>query len=153
MNVETEHKYLVRKDLWYAIHKPEGTSILQGYIFSDSSRTVRVRIYGDKGFLTIKGPAVAASRDEYEYEIPLSDAHSLLKNFCGHIIDKIRYRLDYKGNTWEIDEFFGENEGLVLAEIELKSPDQQYETPPWVGEDVTGDIRYTNSYLAENPIS
>ncbi len=153
MNIETEHKYLVRKDFWYALSKPAGVPLLQGYIFADPSKTIRVRIYGDKAFLTIKGPTVEASRQEYEYSIPMEDAKSLFKQFSGNIIDKIRYRYAFEGKTWEVDEFFGENEGLIIAEIELQSPDEMYEKPAWLGEEVTGDPRYYNSYLASHPFS
>ncbi|HSN50262.1 MAG TPA: CYTH domain-containing protein [Bacteroidales bacterium] len=153
MNIETEHKYLVRKDLWYAIRKPAGVPILQGYILADPAKTVRVRIYGDLAFLTIKGPSVEASREEYEYPIPMEDARSLLKKFSEDLIDKVRYRFEFQGRTWEVDEFFGENEGLIIAEIELQSREEEYGKPAWLGEEVTGDPRYYNSYLASNPFS
>jgi CYTH domain-containing protein len=148
---ETEHKYLVRKDLWYAIQKPAGVDIRQGYLLAGEGKTVRIRMAGPKAFLTIKGPSVNASRAEYEYPIPVTDATEMIALFAGPVIEKIRYKLDYHGKTWEIDEFFGKNEGLILAEIELQSTEETYDKPSWIGDDVTSDFRYYNAYLAEHP--
>jgi CYTH domain-containing protein len=153
MALEIEHKYLIRRDLWYAIHKPAGIKIRQGYLLSDEGKTVRVRIAGDNAFLTIKGPSINASRAEYEYPVPAGDAEELLQLCTIPIIEKVRYRMEYAGKMWEVDEFFGENEGLILAEIELSFPDESYHKPAWAGEEVTGDPRYYNSCLAANPFS
>jgi len=150
---EIERKFLVRKDLWYALHKPLGEDLIQGYLFASPEKTVRIRASGASGFITIKGPAVNATRDEYEYPIPRPDAIELLDKFAGSRIDKVRYRVLHEGKTWEIDEFFGENEGLIIAEIELSSPEEHFEKPPWIGEEVTEDHRYSNSWLAEHPFT
>jgi CYTH domain-containing protein len=153
MALEIEHKYLIRKDLWYAVHKPEGINIRQGYLLSDPGKTIRIRISGGNAFLTIKGATHNASRAEYEYPIPADDAENLLQLCTVPIIEKFRYRIEYAGKMWEVDEFFGENEGLIIAEIELSFPDQTYDKPGWIGEEVTSDPRYYNSYLAANPVS
>ncbi|MCX6243571.1 MAG: CYTH domain-containing protein [Bacteroidetes bacterium] len=153
MPQEIEHKYLIRKDFWYAIRKPEGKMIRQGYLAGGSENTIRVRIAGPEAFLTIKGPSVNAVRQEYEYPIPVRDANEILDLFTQKIIEKIRYRINFEGKTWEVDEFFGANDGLILAEIELRSLDETYEKPAWLGEEVTHDPRYYNSYLAEHPFS
>lgn len=153
MPLEIEHKYLVRKDLWYAVQKPPGVDIRQGYLLTDPNKTIRVRTTGTEAYLTIKGASHDASRGEYEYPIPLADADELLRLCSSPLIEKVRYRIEYAGKTWEVDEFFGENEGLILAEIELVSTGEKYEKPSWVGEEVTGDKRYYNAYLAQHPFS
>ena len=114
---------------------------------------MRIRIAGEKGFITIKGVTTGCSRAEYEYEIPTVDAIALLDTLCiKPLIEKIRYRYNAPdGKIWEIDEFKGENEGLVIAEIELEHEDEAFALPSWVGQEVTGDIRYYNSYLSQNP--
>jgi CYTH domain-containing protein len=116
-------------------------------------RTVRVRIAGDEAFLTIKGQSTGATRAEFEYPIPKLDAQQLLALCQGPIIQKIRHRVTFEGFMWEVDEFFGDNVGLVVAEIELASEDQQFPKPDWVGQEVTDDPRYFNSKLAQNPYS
>ncbi len=146
---EIERKYLVHLDLF----KPEneGTEIRQGYLNTVKERTVRVRIKGDKAFLTIKGKVEGITRPEFEYLIPLEDAQELL-NLCEpYLIEKIRYHIQYEGLLWEVDVFKGINEGLVVAEIELESEDQTFEKPDWVGEEVTQDFRYYNSNLTRHP--
>ena len=106
----------------------------------------------DKGFLTIKGITTGATRLEYEYEVPLRDADDMLNELCEiPLIEKNRYKIKYKGLIWEVDEFFGENQGLIFAEVELETEDQQYEKPEWIGEEVTGDPKYFNSNLIQNP--
>jgi adenylate cyclase len=150
MGIEIERKFLLVGTTWK--HLAPGTSYRQGYLNSAKERTVRVRTIDDKGFLTIKGISVGAARVEYEYEIPLADAKRLLDDLCEKpIIEKNRYKISHSGFVWEVDEFFGENEGLVVAEIELESEDQPFEKPEWVGEEVTGDSRYFNSNLIKNP--
>ena len=151
MHLEIERKFLVRKDLWFAIHKPQGEDIIQGYLVSEPSLTIRVRITGTNCTLTIKGPSQNASRAEYEISIPAKDAHEILTTFTVSRIEKTRYRILYEGKTWEVDEFFGENEGLIIAEIELLSEDEAFKHPQWLGEEVTTDERYKNSYLASHP--
>ncbi len=117
-------------------------------------RTVRVRTIGDRGFLTIKGVSVGASRAEYEYEIPIDDARELLDELCLRpLIEKRRSRIPRAGLEWEVDEFFGENHGLVLAEVELESEDQLIDLPPWIGQEVTGNPRYFNAALVARPFS
>ncbi len=152
MKFEIEHKYLVLKDLWHSSKKPEGILIKQGYLLDHPEKIIRVRVKRDQGFLTIKGPTVKATRLEYEYPIPVADAEELLQSFVGHCIEKIRFNIIFAGKLWEIDEFLGDNEGLLLAEIELKSEAETYEKPPWIGEEVTEDPRYYNSCLAKNPL-
>jgi adenylate cyclase len=151
--LEIEHKYLVRKDLWYAVNKPTGVNIRQGYLQTDPGKTIRIRTTGTDAFLTIKGPSSNATRAEYEYPIPPGEADELLQLCTAPVIEKIRYRMEYAGKTWEVDEFFGENEGLILAEIELTFTEEKYDIPAWVGEEVTSDPRYYNAYLARNPYS
>ena len=150
MGIEIERKFLLKGTEWKQL--AEGTGYRQGYLSSVKERTVRVRTIADKGYLTIKGISVGAVRSEYEYEIPHADADALLDALCERpIIEKNRYKIDHAGFTWEVDEFFGENEGLVVAEIELDSEDQEFEKPAWVGEEVTGDPRYFNSSLIKEP--
>jgi CYTH domain-containing protein len=117
-------------------------------------RTVRVRTAGEKGFLTIKGISVGATRSEYEYEIPVSDANEMLDRLCERpLIEKIRYRVPHAGLVWEIDEFEGENRGLIIAEVELKDERQSVTLPGWVGREVTGDSRYFNANLVAKPFT
>ena len=151
MPTETERKFLVRKDLWYALHKPAGEYYLQGYIVSGPDKTVRVRLTETKGFITLKGPSVNISRSEYEYEIPRQDALEMLEEFAGKKVEKMRYRVVHQDHAWEVDEFLGENEGLILAEIELSCDGEAFERPGWLGEEVSHDPRYYNAYLAEHP--
>ena len=130
MGVEIERKFLVRKDLWQTLDKPEGKHYRQGYLMNSEDRVVRVRIAGDQGFLTIKGAAEGISRLEYEYEIPKSDAEEMLDRFRPEGTEKIRYRIpEASGLVWEVDEFLGANEGLIVAEIELVSEDQPFVSP------------------------
>jgi len=151
MHLEIERKFLVRKDLWFAIHKPQGEAIIQGYLVSEPSLTIRIRITDTLCFLTIKGPSQNASRAEYEVSIPKKDALEILEEFTTNRIEKTRYRLQFEGKLWEIDEFFGDNEGLIMAEIELLKEDESFKTPQWLGEEVTSDDRYKNAYLANHP--
>ncbi|MBN1829424.1 MAG: CYTH domain-containing protein [Deltaproteobacteria bacterium] len=150
MGKEIERKYLVRDDAYKRL--AEGLLYRQGYLNSEKERTVRVRTVGDKGFLTIKGVTVGASRLEFEYEIPAIDADDLLEKLCERpLIEKKRHVIEHEGLKWEVDEFVGDNEGLIVAEVELKSEAQRFEKPPWVGDEVTGDPRYFNSNLIKNP--
>ena len=150
MGIEIERKFLLTSTSWKQL--APGTSYRQGYLNSTKERTVRVRTIDDKGFLTIKGLSVGATRVEYEYEIPVADAERLLDDLCEKpLIEKNRYKITHAGFVWEVDEFFGENMGLIVAEIELESEDQSFEKPEWVGEEVTGDPRYFNSSLIKEP--
>lgn len=151
--VEIERKFLVAGDF-----KPKAESssrIVQGYICSQPGKSVRVRIRGDKGYLTIKGASdeKGMSRYEFEREIPLEDAEQLLSLCEPGVIDKVRYLLKQGKHTWEVDEFHGANEGLLMAEIELSSEDEELEIPEWLGKEVTGDRRYYNSMLTKHPYS
>lgn len=148
MPLEIERKFLVKGSDWKT---QNGKRYTQGYLNLDKERTVRVRLAGKCCFLTIKGITRGTCRNEFEYEIPENDAGELLKICDGNIIDKIRHTVHYKGIKWEVDEFLGDNEGLMIAEVELTSEDQVFEKPPWLGEEVTGDPRYFNSNLAANP--
>ncbi len=152
MGVEIERKFLLNGDEWRSL--AQGTVYRQGYLSSQKERTVRVRTVDDQGFLTIKGANVGMTRLEYEYEIPVEDAIALLEELCEKpIIEKIRRKIDYAGFVWEVDEFLGENEGLIMAEIELENEEQPFEKPPWIGEEVSGDARYFNSNLSRKPFS
>ncbi|NJR64687.1 MAG: CYTH domain-containing protein [Leptolyngbyaceae cyanobacterium CRU_2_3] len=152
MAIEIERKFLVTGDDWRTL--AIGTVYRQGYIVSGNGRTVRVRIAGDQGYLTIKGSAIGISRSEYEYAIPVSDAAEMLDALCDRPqIEKTRYKIPYDGLIWEVDEFSGENQGLILAEVELSSPDQPVSIPAWIGQEVSHDIRYFNSNLAKLPFS
>ena len=129
-----------------------GNTYRQGYIATQGSATVRVRIAGDKGYLTIKGPSVGCSRSEFEYLIPLEDAQDMLQTLCEYpLIEKTRYKVDWGGLVWEIDEFDGSNKGLIVAEVELSDENQLIELPTWIGEEVSDDPRYFNSNLVRHP--
>ena len=152
MAKEIERKFLVEGDAWRSLAK--GTKYRQGYLNSVKERTVRIRTVGDKAFLTVKGITVGATRVEYEYEIPMSDCNAMLDGLAERpIIEKTRYKIAFGGLTWEVDEFFGENAGLIVAEVELASEDQAFEKPAWIGQEVTPDPRYFNSNLIANPYS
>jgi len=148
MPLEIERKFLVRGDAWRAAPR---VYICQGYLNRDRQRTVRVRIAGDAAWLTIKGESAGATRAEFEYAIPLQDARELLPLCEPPLIEKYRHTLQACGNLWEVDEFLGDNQGLVVAEIELASADQAFERPDWVGAEVTEDARYYNSNLSRHP--
>lgn len=152
MGTETERKFLVKSPGWKK--GAVGVRYRQGYLCHQEARTVRVRVAGDTGYLTIKGVAEGITRLEYEYPIPLAEASELLDRLCiKPLIEKTRYRIEYCGRVWEVDEFAGENQGLVVAEVELEFPDQALELPGWVGEEVTQDPRYLNASLVEHPFS
>lgn len=149
---EIERKFLLASQDF----KNEASSkvrIVQGYLNSDPERTVRVRIKGEKAFLTIKGKSNESglSRFEWEKEIPVNEAEALLKLCEPGVIEKIRYEIRAGKHIFEVDEFFGENEGLFLAEVELNSEDEKFERPDWIGAEVTGSKEYYNSYLSKNP--
>ncbi len=154
MKQEIERKFLVTGDSWRK-DAGVGISCRQGYISVDPSPvTVRVRLLGEQGFLTIKGPTQGVSRAEMEYEIPAADAEYMLAHLCaGGLVEKVRYILIHNGSRWEIDEFSGDNAGLVVAEIELEQEDQLFKKPVWLGEEVSLDRRYTNAALARHPFT
>lgn len=150
MSIEIERKFLVDNEKWDKAIKPDGKLIHQGYLHSDNNKTIRVRYTNIKGYITIKGKQVGISRPEFEYEIPLIDAIDLYNNFCELRIIKNRYFIEYSGFTWEVDEFIGENLGLITAEVELENESVQLTTiPDWILEDVTHDDKYKNSKLAK----
>ena len=151
MAQEIERKFLVAGDFRPFVRK--AIRITQGYLSSAPERTVRVRTKGEKGFITIKGKASesGASRFEWEKEIPVDEVRELLKICEPGVIDKTRYLVDAGNHTFEVDELYGDNEGLTVAEVELGSEDEAFEKPSWLGEEVTGDVKYYNSMLMKNP--
>ena len=151
MAQDIEKKFLVKGDFKSEVEK--STRIIQGYLCSVPERTVRVRTKGDKGFLTIKGIGneSGASRYEWEQETSVEDAKHLLAICEPGVIDKTRYLVSSGNHTFEVDEFYGENEGLTVAEVELQSEDEEFVKPAWLGEEVTGDVKYYNSMLMKNP--
>ncbi len=150
MAIEIERKFLVTGDAW---RSAEPVYYCQGYLNRDKARTVRVRIAGGQGFLTIKGPSQGASRSEFEYAIPLADARQLLALCEQPLIEKKRRKIPYEGFVWEVDEFLGDNLGLVVAEIELPSEDAEFARPQWLGQEVTQEARYFNSNLSKHPFN
>lgn len=153
MSKEIERKFLVKGD--FKPFASKKTRITQGYLSSVPERTVRVRIKGESGFITIKGigSASGASRYEWEKEIPVAEVEQLLAICEPGVIDKTRYLVKAGEHTFEVDEFYGENEGLVVAEIELSAEEEDFEKPEWIGDEVTGDVRYYNSMLMKHPYS
>ncbi len=151
MGREIERKFLVTSDAWRA--GAAGLEIRQGYLSLDPERTVRVRLAGTDAWLTVKGITRGATRDEFEYEIPAADAAAMLDGLCTAHVEKTRYPVRFGGQTWEVDEFHGANEGLIVAEIELDLEGSTVKLPPWIGAEVTDDPRYYNASLATNPWS
>lgn len=152
MGQEIEKKFLISNDNWRNLGK--GKEYCQGYLNSEKGRTVRIRTIGENGILTIKGPSVDGAKLEYEYEIPYLDALEMLEKLCHKpLIKKTRYKIEHKGFIWEVDEFMGENDGLLFAEIELEDLNQVFEKPDWIGKEVTSDSRYYNANLVNNPYS
>lgn len=151
MAQEIERKYLIHSQEWQELDKPTGQLYRQGYLLTDPKKTIRVRQTPFKAFLTIKGLSVGAMRPEYEYEIPMADAKELLDNFSISELSKIRYEILHDNKIWEIDEFLGDNKGLIVAEIELVSEDEIFTIPSWIGREVTGEKEYYNSNLTIKP--
>ena len=146
---EIERKYRVKSEAWKASGAELSSSLIQqGYLNADPNRVVRVRIRDNRAFITVKNKPVGITRSEFEYSIPVEDAQELLKMCLGKILVKRRYETKFQSNIWEVDEFFGHLEGLVLAEIELESEEQKFEIPEWVGEDVSDNSQYSNMSLA-----
>ncbi|MEE9910234.1 MAG: CYTH domain-containing protein [Deltaproteobacteria bacterium] len=148
MALEIERKYLVTGNGW---KQAQGVHFIQGYLNRDKERTVRVRVEGEKATLTVKGVNCGATRNEYEYPIPVADALELLGICDGPVLEKNRHIIVCDGLTWEVDEFLGANQGLIIAEVELQSENQSFQCPEWVGQEVTGDPRYYNSNLCTHP--
>jgi CYTH domain-containing protein len=151
MGLEIERKFLVNNEKWNSIEKPKKNLFRQGYILTDPNKTIRVRLTDLKGYLTIKGLTVGATRPEFEYEIPPEEAEQLLNNFSISDLKKIRYEIIFKDKLWEVDEFLGDNLGLIVAEIELKSESEFFELPDWIDREVSGEEKYYNSNLSINP--
>jgi len=151
MGVEIERKFLVNLPEWDRLNKPKGIAFRQGYMVREKEKTVRIRIADDHAFITIKGESAGFSRSEYENTIPTKDAEELLISFCKEVIVKTRYCIDHAGKTWEVDVFAGDNDGLIVAEIELESEHEQFDLPAWIAQEVTGDNRYYNSNLSVHP--
>ena len=153
MAKEIERKFLLSDDGWRQA-SDGGTRLRQGYLSTAPERNVRVRIKGEKAYLTVKGKTEGVTRLEFEYEVPLTDAETLLDKLCERpLIEKVRHRIEHGGRVWEIDEFGGENAGLVLAEVELEDENQTFEIPSWLGDEVSDDPRYYNASLIRAPYS
>jgi CYTH domain-containing protein len=150
MGEEIERKFLVTGNAWRA--NTHGIRYRQGFLSTEPERVVRVRVAGTRGSIAVKGKALGPRRTELEYQIPLADAELMLDSLCKRpLIEKVRYTLTIGSHTWEIDVFEGDNKGLVIAEIELRSEDETFEKPEWIGAEVTGDPRYFNSNLVAHP--
>lgn len=151
MGKEIERKFLVDLEKWNKLSKPAGHHYRQGYLLTDPNKTIRVRLTDTNGYLTIKGKSSGTSRPEFEYEIPKEEARELLDNFSVSELSKTRYKIEYMNKLWEVDVFEKDNEGLIVAEIELESEKEEFEKPDWVAKEVTEDERYYNSNLTLNP--
>ncbi|WP_293788244.1 CYTH domain-containing protein [uncultured Pedobacter sp.] len=151
MGKEIERKFLIHQPNWDNLTKPEGKLLRQGYLLTDKTKTIRIRATESQGFLTIKGETIGATRLEYEYEIPVGEATELLDNFSVSELSKTRYEIGFNGKLWEVDVFAGDNEGLIVAEIELESEDETFDLPDWVGKEVTKEEKYYNSNLRVRP--
>lgn len=146
MAIEIEHKYLVIDDSYKALSDKQ-VEIMQGYLIRDPEHTVRIRICGDEGSLTIKGKNNGDTRLEFEYGIPIDDARQMMRMCGDNILIKTRYYVPYAGHIWEVDEFHGRHSGLVISEIELSESSHDYQLPPFIGKEVTGDARFYNSSM------
>lgn len=152
MGLEIERKFLVAGTGWQSA-VVAADELCQGYLGTDPDRTVRVRLAGERAWLTIKGRARGAARAEFEYAIPVADARELLELCVAPLVEKTRYRVPFAGRTWEVDVFAGANRGLALAEVELDAPGAVVALPPWLGAEVTDDHRYANANLAVRPFT
>jgi len=151
MGVEIERKFLVDHEKWGKLAKPAGTHYRQGYLLNTNNKTIRVRTTDKQGFITLKAAGTGISRKEFEYKIPVDEGIELLDIFAEYEIEKVRFRIHFEGKLWEIDEFLGDNKGLIMAEIELKSETEDFKLPDWITEEVSDDERYYNSYLSIHP--
>ncbi len=150
--MEIERKYRVINELWAPLRNAlKGALIQQAYLSVDPTCTVRIRIAETQAFLTVKGESRGISREEFEYAIPMADGAEIMKMVKTAVINKHRYKVEFRGYTWEVDEFFGDNEGLILAEVELANESEQPEWPGWVASEVSGDPRFYNLNLALHP--
>jgi len=153
MGIEIERKFLLRNEEWRQ-QSTSKTHLVQGYLSVSPEATVRIRIVGDGAFLTLKGKRSNYSATEFEYPVPVDDAHEILKQMCVHPpVEKWRHIVKHQGHVWEIDEFLGANAGLYVAEIELESAASEFSRPDWLGEEVSRDPRYTNASLVQHPYS
>ena len=149
MALEIEYKYLVDELKWEQLEKPEPSLIVQSYLVNSKQLTIRIRIKGEKGYLTIKGATTKVTREEFEYEIPIDDARDLIDKFSGKTIKKYRYEIPVDGHTWEVDVFENKLKGLILAEIELQAESEIYTKPEWITKNVSLDPNYYNAVLIE----
>ena len=149
MAVEIERRFLVKNEAWRGLVTPK--LLYQGYLSVEKERTMRVRIVGDEAWVTIKGYISDVSRHEFEYAIPVQDALTILEQMCPFKMKKHRYCIEYQGHVFEVDEYFGDNAPLVVAEIELPTEDTEFARPEWLGEEITHDGRFTNAYLSQHP--
>ena len=152
MTVEIERRFLLADDSWReAAGEPLG--LQQGYLSVEKERTIRVRIIGSQAWLTLKGYISDMTRSEFEYEIPLAHAQAIMADMCPFKMEKYRYRVEFEGFVYEIDEYFGDNAPLIVAEIELPSEDTEFPKPAWLGKEITSDGKFTNAYLSKHPYS
>ena len=152
MTVEIERRFLIENDKWHQ-YADEPLLLKQAYLSVEKERTVRVRIVGQRAWLTLKGYISELSRSEFEYEIPLADAEKMMETMCPFKMEKYRYRVEFEGFVYEIDEYFGDNAPLIVAEIELPSEDTEFPKPSWLGKEITADGKFTNAYLSKHPYS
>jgi adenylate cyclase len=151
MAKEIERKFLVNGGEWAGVARPVGSLYKQGYILNEEKRTVRIRITHDAAYITLKGATTGISRSEFEYTIPVKDGIEILEEFALSVIEKTRYHINYAGKLWEVDVFTGDNEGLIVAEIELEHEDEKFDKPTWAGQEVSNDNRYSNASLSVHP--
>lgn len=151
MGIEIERKFLVDKAKWQQADRSDATVYLQAYLVHNDRVTIRVRTSHKEGFITFKSSSGGRSRKEYEYPVPLQDAKEMMQNFAGNLVEKTRYRVLFAGKTWEVDEFSGDNAGLIIAEIELGDEEESISLPDWISTEVTDDPRYYNAYLSAHP--
>ena len=151
MGVEIERKFLIRDESWRS-QAERSVKMRQGYLTSDARCSVRVRLAGERGFLNVKSGTLGIRRSEFEYPIPAAEAEEMLDTLCEQpLLEKTRHFVRHGQHLWEIDEFAGDNSGLIVAEVELRRPDEAFARPDWLGEDVSHDLRYYNSQLARHP--
>jgi adenylate cyclase len=150
MAIEIEHKFLLANEDWRQ-HTQKSVRYKQGYLSSQPTSSIRVRISNRQAWLNIKSATIGTQRLEFEYEIPMPDAEEIINTLCGKLIEKIRHFITHDHNIWEIDEFEGDNQGLIVAEIELAEVGQKFTKPDWLGAEVTHDLRFYNNNLAINP--
>lgn len=152
MTIEIEHRFLLKDDSWRA-EAGEPEMMRQGYLSVDKECTIRVRIIGRKAWLTLKGYISDTTRSEFEYEIPITHAEQMMQTMCPFKLEKHRYKIEYRGFMFEIDEYFGDNAPLVVAELELPGEGVPFEKPDWLGEEITSNGKFTNAYLSKHPYS